>query len=38
MNGTDQGWNAVLLPVHAEGELSGAPSIGLLTADRKSVV
>ncbi|MFD0425575.1 MFS transporter [Streptomyces parvus] len=32
MNGTDQGWNAVLLPVHAEGELSGAPAIGLLTA------
>ncbi|MFD4127095.1 MFS transporter [Streptomyces globisporus] len=32
MNGTDQGWYAVLLPVHAEGELSGAPAIGLLTA------
>ncbi|MFB7295001.1 MFS transporter [Streptomyces rubiginosohelvolus] len=32
MNGTDQGWNAVLLPVHAEGELNGAPAIGLLTA------
>ncbi|MFI0117068.1 MFS transporter [Streptomyces globisporus] len=32
MNGTDQGWNAVLLPVHAESELSGAPAIGLLTA------
>ncbi|MGW1293427.1 MFS transporter [Streptomyces sp. NPDC002533] len=32
MNGTDQGWYAVLLPVHAESELSGAPAIGLLTA------
>ncbi|WP_432111476.1 MFS transporter [Streptomyces sp. YPW6] len=32
MNGTDQGWNAVLLPVHAEAELGGAPAIGLLTA------
>ncbi|MYR94232.1 MULTISPECIES: MFS transporter [unclassified Streptomyces] len=32
MNGTDQGWNAVLLPVHAEAELGGAKAIGLLTA------
>lgn len=32
MNGADQGWNAVLLPVHAEGELGGATAIGLLTA------
>lgn len=32
MNGTDQGWNAVLLPVHAEGELGGARAIGWLTA------
>ncbi|MFF2719979.1 MFS transporter [Streptomyces sp. NPDC058011] len=32
MNGTDQGWNAVLLPVHAETELGGARDIGLLTA------
>ncbi|WP_411079341.1 MFS transporter [Streptomyces sp. cmx-18-6] len=32
MNGTDQGWNAVLLPVHAEAELAGARDIGLLTA------
>lgn len=32
MNGTDQGWNAVLLPVHAEGELGGATDLGLLTA------
>lgn len=32
MNGTDQGWNAVLLPVHAESELGGAKAIGLLTA------
>ncbi|SCF68222.1 Predicted arabinose efflux permease, MFS family [Streptomyces sp. Ncost-T6T-2b] len=32
MNGTDQGWNAVLLPVHAEAELGGATHIGLLTA------
>ncbi|MFF9636294.1 MFS transporter [Streptomyces bacillaris] len=32
MNGTDQGWNAVLLPVHAEAELGGARDIGLLTA------
>ncbi|AXE78172.1 MFS transporter [Streptomyces atratus] len=32
MNGTDQGWNAVLLPVHASAELGGARDIGLLTA------
>ncbi|MEU8629960.1 MFS transporter [Streptomyces sp. NPDC048669] len=32
MNGTDQGWNAVLLPVHASAELSGARDLGLLTA------
>ncbi|MFD5187435.1 MFS transporter [Streptomyces sp. NPDC058357] len=32
MNGTDQGWNAVLLPVHAATELGGAKDIGLLTA------
>ncbi|MGC5006236.1 MFS transporter [Streptomyces sp. DT203] len=32
MNGTDQGWNAVLLPVHAERELGGATQLGLLTA------
>lgn len=32
MNGTDQGWNAVLLPVHASSELGGAADIGLLTA------
>ncbi|MFG2597719.1 MFS transporter [Streptomyces sp. NPDC048462] len=32
MNGTDQGWNAVLLPVHASGELGGARDLGLLTA------
>lgn len=32
MNGTDQGWYAVLLPVHAEAELGGATAIGLLTA------
>ncbi|MEU0299543.1 MFS transporter [Streptomyces sp. NPDC006175] len=32
MNGTDQGWNAVLLPVHAEGELGGATHLGLLAA------
>ncbi|MEU9317537.1 MFS transporter [Streptomyces sp. NPDC048295] len=32
MNGTDQGWNAVLLPVHAATELGGAGDIGLLTA------
>ncbi|MFE9407660.1 MFS transporter [Streptomyces sp. NPDC006704] len=32
MNGTDQGWNAVLLPVHAERYLGGASQLGLLTA------
>ncbi|WP_335940950.1 MFS transporter [Streptomyces sp. PTD5-9] len=32
MNGADQGWNAVLLPVHASTELAGARDIGLLTA------
>ncbi|MGY5074787.1 MFS transporter [Streptomyces griseus] len=32
MNGLDQGWYAVLLPVHAEAELGGATDIGLLTA------
>ncbi|MGW0781126.1 MFS transporter [Streptomyces sp. NPDC002913] len=32
MNGADQGWNAVLLPVHAESELGGATDLGLLTA------
>lgn len=32
MNGTDQGWNAVLLPVHASAELGGARDLGLLTA------
>ncbi|MFF3153943.1 MFS transporter [Streptomyces sp. NPDC057910] len=32
MNGTDQGWNAVLLPVHAERNLGGASQLGLLTA------
>lgn len=32
MNGTDQGWGAVLLPVHAEESLGGATAIGLLTA------
>ncbi|MEV6265003.1 MFS transporter [Streptomyces sp. NPDC051784] len=32
MNGTDQGWNAVLLPVHAESRLGGATDLGLLTA------
>ncbi|MEU9096328.1 MFS transporter [Streptomyces sp. NPDC048361] len=32
MNGTDQGWNAVLLPVHAERHLGGAPQLGLLAA------
>ncbi|MFE6667733.1 MFS transporter [Streptomyces sp. NPDC057697] len=32
MNGTDQGWYAVLLPVHAAAELGGAGDIGLLTA------
>lgn len=32
MNGTDQGWMGVLLPVHAEAELGGARDLGLLTA------
>lgn len=32
MNGTDQGWAAVLLPVHASAELGGARDLGLLTA------
>ncbi|MET9363123.1 MFS transporter [Streptomyces sp. NPDC006632] len=32
MNGTDQGWNAVLLPVHADRNLGGAPQLGLLSA------
>lgn len=32
MNGTDQGWIAVLLPVHASAELGGARDLGLLTA------
>nr|WP_202540930.1 MFS transporter [Streptomyces sp. SID3915] len=32
MNGTDQGWNAVLLPVHAEAELGGSTQLGMLTA------
>lgn len=32
MNGADQGWNAVLLPVHAESELGGATHLGLLSA------
>ncbi|MFF9570193.1 MFS transporter [Streptomyces sp. NPDC014685] len=32
MNGSDQGWGAVLLPVHASEELGGARDIGLLTA------
>lgn len=32
MNGVDQGWGAVLLPVHAERALGGAAAIGLLTA------
>ncbi|MEU5435619.1 MFS transporter [Streptomyces sp. NPDC020719] len=31
-NGLDQGWNAVLLPVHTERELGGATQLGLLTA------
>ncbi|WP_369378589.1 MFS transporter [Streptomyces sp. cg36] len=31
-NGLDQGWNAVLLPVHAERELGGSTQLGLLTA------
>ncbi|GGY96953.1 MFS transporter [Streptomyces nitrosporeus] len=32
MNGTDQGWLAVLLPVHAEAELGGSTQLGLLTS------
>lgn len=32
MNGIEQGWNAVLLPVHASAELGGARDLGLLTA------
>ncbi|WP_438293616.1 MFS transporter [Streptomyces sp. HUAS TT7] len=32
MNGTDQGWTAVLLPVHAAQELGGATRLGLLAA------
>ncbi|MFE3520659.1 MFS transporter [Streptomyces sp. NPDC059161] len=32
MNGTDQGWSAVLLPVHAERDLGGASQLGLLSA------
>lgn len=32
MNGVDQGWNAVLLPVHAEQNLGGAAELGLVTA------
>ncbi|MER5742495.1 MFS transporter [Streptomyces sp. NPDC002225] len=32
VNGADQGWNAVLLPVHASAELGGATDIGLLAA------
>ncbi|MFF1416785.1 MFS transporter [Streptomyces sp. NPDC058280] len=32
INGLDQGWNAVLLPVHAERNLGGATELGLLTA------
>lgn len=32
MNGTDQGWYAVLLPVHVSDELGGARDLGLLTA------
>ncbi|MFI6694951.1 MFS transporter [Streptomyces sp. NPDC050433] len=32
MNGLDQGWNAVLLPVHAERNLGGAAELGLVTA------
>ncbi|MFI5754441.1 MFS transporter [Streptomyces sp. NPDC051569] len=31
-NGIDQGWSAVLLPVHAERDLGGATVLGLLTA------
>lgn len=32
MNGIDQGWNAVLLPVHAEQNLGGAAQLGLVAA------
>ncbi|MFI6682667.1 MFS transporter [Streptomyces sp. NPDC050485] len=32
MNGTDQGWAAVLLPVHVERDLGGATQLGLLAA------
>ncbi|WP_330175599.1 MFS transporter [Streptomyces sp. NBC_01498] len=32
MNGIDQGWNAVLLPVHAERNLGGAAELGLVMA------
>ncbi|MEW1798032.1 MFS transporter [Streptomyces niveus] len=32
MNGIDQGWNAVLLPVHAEQNLGGAAELGLVAA------
>ncbi|WP_329387150.1 MFS transporter [Streptomyces sp. NBC_01716] len=32
MNGIDQGWNGVLLPVHAERNLGGAAELGLVTA------
>ncbi|MGW7054978.1 MFS transporter [Streptomyces sp. NPDC054887] len=31
-NGLDQGWSAVLLPVHAKDNLGGAADLGLLTA------
>ncbi|MCP3822494.1 MFS transporter [Streptomyces sp. A3M-1-3] len=31
-NGLDQGWSAVLLPVHAKDNLGGAPDLGLLVA------
>jgi MFS family permease len=30
--GLDQGWNAVLLPVHVRDSLGGAPALGLLEA------
>ncbi|MFI6085874.1 MFS transporter [Streptomyces sp. NPDC051217] len=32
MNGVDQGWNGVLLPVHADRNLGGGAELGLLTA------
>ncbi|MFF2011085.1 MFS transporter [Streptomyces sp. NPDC058195] len=32
INGTDQGWNAVLLPLHASTELGGPADLGLLAA------